>query len=180
MAKKKNFNQSQAIRDALGKKPDGSAADILELVKKANSGAKINEKSFSSQYSTIRKSLGLSKGRDGKATAKKKVAVAARTTGRPRKAEPFEFPTPTAPNLQSISSALDAAGSLIKAAGDIPRAIEFVEDVVALVSVCGDAKTAIATLNACSNFMPTGEAPLRVVDSNEPRKTGGRRKAAGE
>ena len=54
---------------------------------------------------------------------------------------------------QSIASALSAAIGLIKAAGGVDRAIQFIDDVQTLIEVCGSAEIARQTLQACRGVL---------------------------
>jgi hypothetical protein len=54
---------------------------------------------------------------------------------------------------QSIATALSAAIGLIKSAGGVSRAIQFIDDVQTLIEVCGSAEIARQTLQACRGVL---------------------------
>lgn len=66
---------------------------------------------------------------------------------------------------QSIATALKAAIELIKAAGGVERALEFVDNVQGLIEVCGSAEIARQTLQACRGVLEiesTGESDVSL------------------
>jgi hypothetical protein len=90
-----------------------------------------------------------------KAAKKKEFRVSSAFEERPFREEFERSGRSASTNVdpQSIASALSAAIGLIKAAGGVDRAIQFIDDVETLIEVCGSAEIARQTLQACRGVL---------------------------
>jgi cell shape-determining protein MreC len=84
MAKKKSrrgtFNMSAAVRDVLKENPKLSAKEVEAEVKKQHPGQKINSNSLSVSFSSVRKKLGITKGKK-RSVKRRKPSASGRANG---------------------------------------------------------------------------------------------------
>jgi hypothetical protein len=105
--KKAKFNLSQAVRDAIAKNSKGTGKEIVELVKAANPGQKINESTAIVTWSKLR----------GKGKRRKSKRVRKPTAARKTKAT-----TTSGAGAHGIVATIHAAKALIQAAGGTEQA----------------------------------------------------------
>ena len=106
---KKSFNLSQAIRDALAKNKTCTAAECIDMIRKAHPSVSINQNTAGVTWSKLRREMGLIKG--------------------PRRSKKVLKPTRHHGNGvgNGIVSALDAASNLVQAAGGIEQARQILD-----------------------------------------------------
>ena len=78
MAKKKadEFNMSRSIAEVLTSNPKATSQEVLETVQSQNPSAKINPKSLTVAFYTVRKKLGIKPAKRGKKSVRKTKTAA--------------------------------------------------------------------------------------------------------